>query len=675
MMPDGPQSPRDENSEQAPGRLTRRSLRSIANTRSSASGCSRCSTKRRCTWPWSRDPSCALRWSIGACASLAGGVAGQERARHLSRGQPADRTLERVYATGVPETIHGLPPYFPDGAHADRFFTRHFVPLRDEHGNVLRSCTVYEVTEDVRARHAHREAERRNQVELQRLSALLEEAPVLINVLEGPELRIVMMNRRTRELFAGRDLLGVSFTRSRSPHQPHAAWPPAGSTQTGVPETFEVDGPRCRRLRRPLVLHHGGADPRPGRQDHAHHDRVARHSPSNGGRRRRSKAQARDLETARRQAVEASRAKDEFLAMLGHELRNPLAPIVMTLELMRLRGTATSAEVELLTRQVRHLVRLVDDLLDVSRIARGLVELAVPRRRVVGDREPRAGDDQPPDRAAPATDHRATSAPATVHGDPDRLAQVVANLITNAAKYSESRLPDPHPHGALGRARQGQRRRRWCRHRARHARPGVRSPSCNNLRRWPGRRAGWGWGCPSSRVWSRPTEERCPPTARAWARAARSSSSCPRSNVPTPRPDGRPARGAAAPVRHRRGGSWSWMTTVMPPSRSSGRSRRWARSWQVAHDGPSALREALAFEPQIGLLDIGLPGMDGYELAAALRAAHDLRLFAITGYGQPRDRQRSRDAGFEEHLVKPVDIAQLARMMRELSVDKARRSS
>src|SRR4030095_12279519 len=84
-------------------------------------------------------------------------------------------------------------------------------------------------------------------------------------------------------------------------------------------------------------------------------------------------AQARDLEVARRQAVEASRAKDEFLAMLGHELRNPLAPIVVTLEVMRLQGGG-SPEVELLDRQVHHLVRMVDDLLDVSRVARGLVE-------------------------------------------------------------------------------------------------------------------------------------------------------------------------------------------------------------------------------------------------------------------------------------------------------------
>ena len=89
----------------------------------------------------------------------------------------------------------------------------------------------------------------------------------------------------------------------------------------------------------------------------------------------------------------------------------------------------------------------------------------------------------------------------------------------------------------------------------------------------------------------------------------------------------------------------------------------------VAHDGPTALREARAFAPQVGLLDIGLPGMDGYELAAALRADHDVRLCAVSGYGEARDHLRSRAAGFEEHLVKPVDLARLAGLLHRLDVD------
>jgi PAS domain-containing protein len=292
-----------------------------------------------------------------------------KRARELYPDEnPVVAAVERVYTTGVPETVHGLPPYIPDGAHSERFFTRSFVPLRDQHGRVYGVLTLgHEVTEEVRARHAHREVERHNQVELQRLSALLEEAPALITVLEGPDLRIVMMNRRTRDLFAGRDMIGVSFRDSV---------PPTNTTllaayrvyATGVPETFEVlsrdvEGFVGRSFSNTVV---------PIRDEDGTITRIMTVSLETTEQRRAQDAletQARDLETARRQAVEASRAKDDFLAMLGHELRNPLAPIVMTLQLMRSEGTP-SPEVELLERQVRHLVRLVDDLLDVSRIAR-----------------------------------------------------------------------------------------------------------------------------------------------------------------------------------------------------------------------------------------------------------------------------------------------------------------
>jgi CheY-like chemotaxis protein len=87
---------------------------------------------------------------------------------------------------------------------------------------------------------------------------------------------------------------------------------------------------------------------------------------------------------------------------------------------------------------------------------------------------------------------------------------------------------------------------------------------------------------------------------------------------------------------------------------------------EVAHDGPSALALAETFKPELGFLDIGLPGMDGYELAAALRAAHDVRLVAITGYGQDRDRQRSREVGFEAHLVKPITLQQISLQLQRL---------
>ena len=157
---------------------------------------------------------------------------------------PADNpilaALERVYATGVPETMHESPPLPAHTTHAGRYFTRSFVPLRDGRGDVRAVLSLtYEVTEQVRARRAQEESQGRSQAELQRLFALLDEAPILLNVLEGPELRIVMANRRTREMFAGRDLIGRSFRDDV---------PPSNATlaaairvyASGVSETFEA---------------------------------------------------------------------------------------------------------------------------------------------------------------------------------------------------------------------------------------------------------------------------------------------------------------------------------------------------------------------------------------------------------------------------------------------------
>jgi signal transduction histidine kinase len=584
-------------------------------------------------------------------------------AREIYPGDnPLVAAIERVFATGKPETLHGLPTYFPDGSYAERFFTRSFVPLRDEHGRVYGVLTVvYEVTEDVRARDAHREAARRNQLELDRLSALLEEAPVLINVLEGPELRIVMMNRRTRELFAGRDLLGVSF---------HDIVPPTNTTlmaacrvyATGVPETLElvardVEGFAGRSFSTTVV---------PIRDADGKVTRIMTASlefTEQLRAQRALEAQARDLETARRQAVEASRAKDEFLAMLGHELRNPLAPIVMTVESMRLEGR-TSPEVELLSRQVRHLVRLVDDLLDVSRIARGMVELQR------GDVELSVIVNRALEMTSPLLEKRrqriiADLAPATVHGDLHRLAQVVTNLITNAAKYSErgsqirirtecsdgmAKLAVSDDGVGIAPDMLGQVFDTF-----------VQQPQ--TLARSEG---GLGLGLSIVKGLVEAHGGRVSASSDGVGKGSTFVIELPAIQRP------RPVAEVARPQLRQRPLTPARRILVVDDNLDAAVALRrvleaLGQIVQVAHDGPSALREAPAFQPHIGLLDIGLPGMDGYQLAAALRAVHDVRLFAVTGYGEPRDHQRSRDAGFEQHLVKPVDIECLAGLLQRLN--------
>ena len=579
-------------------------------------------------------------------------------------GNPIVAALERVYATGVPESVHELPTYFPDGALADRYFSRSFVALRDAEGSIYGVFGVgFEVTDEVQARNQHLEAERRNQVELQRLAALFEEAPALINVLEGPELRVVLSNRRTREAAPGRDLFGVSLHDLVPPNNPTLQ--AAGRVyETGVPETYETRASDFKEI----VGRWFSNTIVPIRDPAGNITRLLTLALDTTENRRAQAVlenQARALEAATRQAQEASRAKDEFLAMLGHELRNPLAPIVMTLELMRLEGT-TSAEVELLTRQVRHLVRLVDDLLDVSRIARGLVELKcrdVKLAMVVNRALEMTGP------LIEQRGQRITSdlAPATVHGDPDRLAQVVANLITNAAKYSEVgaqiRIRTESAGGVakvsvaddgVGIAPEMQSEVF-----------GAFVQQRQTLARSEG---GLGLGLAIVKGLVEAHQGQVFAHSEGVGRGSTFVIELPAIDGPTPRPDVSGRLERLLPLARSR------RVLVVDDNRDAAIALKrvleaLGQVVAVAHDGPSALREATRFEPEIALLDIGLPGMDGYGLAAELRVTRDLRLVAITGYGQPRDRLRSREAGFEEHLVKPVDIEQLAALLERLGTD------
>jgi signal transduction histidine kinase len=585
-------------------------------------------------------------------------------AREIYPGDnPVIATLERVYATGIRETLHGRPPYYPDGALADRYFTRDFIPLRDEHGNVNRVLvSVHEVTGEIRERNTREESERRSQAELQRLFALLEEAPSLITVLEGPELRIVMMNRRARELFAGRDLIGASF-------RDHV--PPSNATlvaalrvfATGVPETIEV----LVRDVESMVGRSFSTTVVPIRDPDGQITRIMTASLEVTEQRRAREAleaQARDLEIARRQAVEASRAKDDFLAMLSHELRNPLAPIVTTLELMRLSGMA-SMELDVLERQVGHLTRLVDDLLDVSRIARGLLEL---KRR---DLDLTAIAIRALEMTKPLLEQRRQKVitalePAAVHGDPDRLAHAVANLITNAAKYSEigSQI-------RIQTQRSGELAKLSVADDGMGIAPDMIGRVFDAFVQQPQMLArsqgGLGLGLSIVRSLVEAHDGTVSAQSDGPGRGSTFIMQFPAIEGPGDRADvSRPQIRRHPPGQPRR-------ILVVDDNRDAAASvqrglEALGHIVATAHDGPSALAAAATFKPQVGFLDIGLPSMDGCQLAVALRAAHDIHLVAITGYGQLRDRQRSRDAGFEGHLVKPVTLDQLARLLQQVLV-------
>lgn len=382
----------------------------------------------------------------------------------------------------------------------------------------------------------------------------------------------------------------------------------------------------------------------------------------------------REREGLLQAAEAANRAKDEFLAMLGHELRNPLAPILTALHLMKLRGDESSArERTIIERQVSHLARLVDDLLDVSRIARGKVELkyeTVELFEVVT---------RAIEVASPLLEERAHQltldiprAGLAVHADAGRLVQVVSNLLTNAAKYT--------PAGGrivLTGASEADEVRL-------HVQDNGVGMTADILKHafdlfvqghQTSDRAHGGLGLGLTIVRSLVERHGGTVTARS-AGTDRGSEFV----VRLPRARARESSATTPPVPAAQASQVSApLVRVLVVDDNQDAAEMLAAALeiygcqvQIAHDGPQALQLAATHVFDAALLDIGLPVMDGYELAGRLKIQPNLkraRLVAVTGYGQDSDRQRALAAGFEEHLVKPVDIQALQKIVSSLRID------
>jgi signal transduction histidine kinase/BarA-like signal transduction histidine kinase len=376
----------------------------------------------------------------------------------------------------------------------------------------------------------------------------------------------------------------------------------------------------------------------------------------------------RALDNARlfREVQESDRRKDEFLAMLAHELRNPLAPVLTALQLMELRPDDLEVAERargVLGRQVRHMTRLVDDLLDVSRITRGKITLRAERVEVA------AIAARALETARPLLEGRrievATGVPSGlwIEADPVRMEQVLLNLLHNAAKFTEP----------------GGRVRLWAEASRDRVTIGVSDngvgiegamlPRIFDLfmqgeRSLDRAQGGLGIGLTLVRR-----------LVEMHGGAVRAHSAGPGQGteflVELPRADA----AAAAPAEHR------------PPAPTRATAPRrlllvddnvdaartlsealvgWGHEVHVAHDGPTAVQRALRLRPDVVLLDIGLPHMDGYAVAERLRAEASLSgvvLIALSGYGQAGDRDRTRAAGFRDHLVKPVDLVSLSALL------------
>jgi signal transduction histidine kinase len=365
---------------------------------------------------------------------------------------------------------------------------------------------------------------------------------------------------------------------------------------------------------------------------------------------------------ARAVAEASTRAKDEFLAMLGHELRNPLSPIVTALHLLRMRNAHGDREYAIIERQVQHLTRLVDDLLDVSRITRGRIEL----KRV--PIELRDAVDQAVEMTAPMFEQRQQSLTVdiahsglAVVGDRARLAQIVSNLLTNAAKYTPVG-GSIWVTGAVEDASVTLRVRDSGRGLAPDLLPRVFDLFVQGPRAIDRREGGLGLGLT---------------LVRQLVHLHGGTVS-----ADSPGQDGGSTftvRLPVAAVAPQRAAPQIQTSTVEHPLRVlivddnedalemlSSLVSAWGHHVLAVGESVAALEQGPSFNPDVALLDIGLPVMDGYEVAAALRdRMHPARpiFVAVTGYGQGHDRARSLSEGFAAHLVKPIDAAQLERLL------------
>ena len=357
---------------------------------------------------------------------------------------------------------------------------------------------------------------------------------------------------------------------------------------------------------------------------------------------------------------EADRRKDEFLAMLGHELRNPMAAISSALELMQAREGDASVAVRaraIIDRQAQQLSRLIDDLLDVARVTRGKIVLRaqavdvrdITRRAIETARPLLTGKNHElhvPDGAA-----------AWANADPTRLEQMITNLLTNAAKYT-----DPGGQIAVAVEREGTDVVVRVSDSGIGIAPEMLSrvfePFFQVSQALERSQGGMGMGLTLVRHLAVLHGGR----AEARSEVGKGSEFSIRL----------PALEDASPVSVRTGVAASPSASprrvlVVDDNLDSAEMVSellvaWGHDARRAGDGLSAVEMAKAYRPDVVLLDIGLPGLNGYEVARALRQMPETTaclIVAVSGYGAVDDREKSRAAGMDAHLVKPVDFAEL----------------
>jgi signal transduction histidine kinase len=383
------------------------------------------------------------------------------------------------------------------------------------------------------------------------------------------------------------------------------------------------------------------------------------------------------LEATTEQLKEANHRKDEFLAMLAHELRNPLAPIRTAVQLLRLKELTEPHRQrarDVIERQVEHLVNLIDDLLDVSRITRGMITLQL-EPVLVGAIVARAVETARPaiDAHKHALELDLPEELISVEGDKTRLVQVIANILHNAAKFM-----DPGGRIRLSVRREGQYALISIADTGIGIAPDLLPKIFELFTQVHAKseRAQGGLGIGLALV-RRLTEMHGGTVTAHSDGAGRGSTFSVRLPVMVTQIAGlvHPKRDTGTIPRVA-----SQRILVADDNRDAAEAlslqlQLAGHDVRTAHDGIEALTVAKTFDPEIVLLDLGMPKMDGYEVARQLRLqprSRRVTLIALTGWGQQQDRDRTAEAGFDAHLVKPVAEAQLFRALT-LAVDDRRR--
>ena len=545
------------------------------------------------------------------------------------------------------------------GYDEDTWFRFSYSPVRDEDGTVAGMfCACVEMTGEVLAQRYREE-------ENERLVTLFEQAPGIIAVLRGPEHVFEITNRSYLQLVGHRALVGKTARDALPEVQGQGFFELLDHVyQSGQPFVGHAVPLRVQR------------DPNAPLEerfiDFVYQPIHDQHGKVSG-----IFVEGSDV-TARKRIEDELRAtnrqKDQFLAMLAHELRNPLAPITTAAQLLQ-RGGMDAPGIQrasdIIARQAQHMTSLVNDLLDVSRVTRGLVTItkeALEMHEIVHE----AVEQVRPliDARGHALQCEIASGALRVEGDRTRLIQVVSNILNNAAKYTA-------PGGSLvlsARIESG-----WVRVAVRDNGQGIDPPILPYIfdlfiqaERTPDRSQG-GLGLGLALVKSLAVLHGGRVEAHSAGLGKGSEfvvylpclAEAPETSPPRLDAQPRGARGLRVLVVDDNVDAAQMLATLLEMN---------GYEVDIEYDGQGALASAVQAPPDVALLDIGLPDIDGHELARRLRAMPETTqavLVALTGYGQVEDQQRAYKAGFDHHMAKPADLAKLLELLAAVGTPHA----